>query len=386
MQSSTENRERLTHECLDVLSQIMESSLSTCNTYHMLCKVLANQIVQNTRSELISLKSFKELVLWLQCFIGKCRTIYEQSQANEKLTISLKKNLQELTATLQHVDLKNFPNQLIPNLIAVFCSCYFVNPCENKARAWIESVSSNYPNKWNLYQVARNLVRYGMYAEAKPLLKDIHSECRSSRSLNWIAILLHICDAESIISDSENRDFDIALESYQCALRVISSYPTKLANQEFQRTFLRLRSEFLDVCSQVQKWVFMGKLFSFDEFDGPQKLVKMLIRLTVFFQWSSWFCDSWDHALYLFPPYLAGTGTIYSNGFFSFLFCQFWPIGIFVVEIVSGIIRKLVKGRIWNLKIFWIFVFSRRSRLKIFMNIRYLGVISFNFSVIFAKF
>ncbi|XP_075244740.1 integrator complex subunit 7-like [Convolutriloba macropyga] len=270
MQSSTENRERLTHECLDVLSQIMESSLSTYNTYHMLCKVLANQIVQNTRSEIISLKSFKELVLWLQCFIGRCRKIYEQSHANEKLTLSLKKNLQELSATLQDVDLKNFPNQLIPNLIAVFCSCYFVNPCENKARAWIETVSLNCPNKWNLYQVARNLLRYGMYAEAKPLLKDIHGECRSSRSLNWIAILLHICDAESIMSDNENRDFDIALESYQCALRVISSYPTKLANQEFQRTFLRLRSEFLDVCSQVQKWVFMGKLFSFDEFDGPQ--------------------------------------------------------------------------------------------------------------------
>ena len=32
------------------------------------------------------------------------------------------------------------------------------------------------------------------------------------------------------------------------------------------------------------------------------------------------------------PTPLVGEGTIYSNGFFFFLFSEFWPIDIFVVE------------------------------------------------------
>ncbi|XP_063721241.1 uncharacterized protein LOC134847905 isoform X2 [Symsagittifera roscoffensis] len=292
LQNGSQNSEAFICSCLDVLSQILDSAnLCSISIYRSLTKALTTQIVDSSSNsansfELLSFKSYKCLMLWLERFIDECRKLYERNHSNEKLVTTLKKNVSEITSSLKNVNVSNLPEGLLPTLVAVYFSSSFFHQNQTNQSQWIEAIISKCTNNWVLYKVSRNLMRYGQYESAHELISNILGESRSSKSISWMKVLNFLCIAEKELPNSEDRDFELVLKNYHMALRLLSSFQTKMANQEFQRTFLRLRFEFLDVCDQVLSWVTMARMFQFDDASEYQNNTLGALSQSLHHQWS----------------------------------------------------------------------------------------------------
>ena len=263
--------------CLGVLDGIFSLPLPPrpLSVFGQLCLVLLTQFItnvntlpENTVLKQPSVDCLKSFLTWTKCFADKCSTIVDKSASERrKIGVSWKNLRSTIWDKFEKLAVHKMPSSLLSTLVSVRFSICSKEEFKGDSDAlreenWLDLVLLSCPNKWVLYKIVRNLMRYGQFSVARYLLSSLIEDCQQSKTLSWFKILALICKCESNVLDEKQRNFQQILIDYHACVRIIEAQPRlNRSNAEFQKKFTSLRFQFLHVCNQILDVVFWAKTF-----------------------------------------------------------------------------------------------------------------------------
>ena len=273
---SSEDGDLLICKCLAVLHQVLQIEQCSLSVYGRLSLVLVNQLcdASPSASEVTCARILRSILLWAKTLIDKCQSMLEDNPFDSKLQTSFKQFSSQLKQKFSQIKLKNFPESLLPTLVSTYLSCEFCSGndeilCLN---SWLDEVFARCSNQWTAYKIVRNLLACGQFSPTETVVKSLIENCQNVKFLSWLKVLLLIVLSEKCLSEREHsRNFGQMLCDYDSAVRLLSSYTSTMVNEQFQRTFVQLRFEFLDLCKQITEWIFWAQNMGGAEFGEDSK-------------------------------------------------------------------------------------------------------------------
>ena len=273
--STHEHESKQVTQCLGVLHAIFTLPLpaNPLKVFGELCLVLVTQFVTNVNSltghvdlKQQSVDCLKCFLMWAKCLADKCSKIVDESAAERKKFSSTWKGLRgTIWERLEKLDVHKLPSSLLSTLVSVkFSICSKDEMKENggSKEQWLDEVLKACPNKWILYKIVRNLMRYGEFSSAENLLQYLIEDCQRSKFHAWFKSLALICKCESNVADEKRRKFQKIIVDYHQCIRIVEAEPRfNRSNADFQKKFISLRFQFLHVANQILDVMFWAKAF-----------------------------------------------------------------------------------------------------------------------------